>query len=287
MQRTCFTAIPIAVAAALCIAATAEEEEQVDLALEQAKQAIEEGDYDVAFALMDRAVGRSPRSAKYRGLRGAASICKGDYESGAADLKAAVKMNLGDAGNGYRPSSDAKLPAARLEHGRRQVERMLRDRPAMGGHGERAAFLQRWAERKFAGEDFGEPIDWDSTPPLHSDAEHLAPDNGDNAAILIEEHYTEGPHAGQPRSFEELWAGAVYELHNVAFARDFIRLHEEAERGTISRNDFVAAILKLELLAAQRTRAFTYSSFCPGRRTKKWPPTPRYGSASGGTYPKT
>ena len=63
---------------------------------------------------------------------------------------------------------------------------MLHDRPAMAQFGEEAEFLRDWAARKFAGEDFGAPIDWDPSPPLHSDAEHLAPGDGENAAILVE-----------------------------------------------------------------------------------------------------
>ena len=133
---------------------------------------------------------------------------------------------------------------------------MLRDRPAMAEFGDEAKFLRDWAERKFAGEDFVEPIDWDPSPPLHSDAEHLAPGDGENAAILVEAHYTGGPNEGKPRSFEELWAGAIYELHNVNYAREFVRLNDEADRGRVSKEAFVAGILKYELRAAQRTRAF-------------------------------
>ena len=244
-------------------------DEQLDHAFERAKQAIEEGEYDDALSLMDEAVEKSPKGAKYRGLRGAALILKGEYAKGEADLKAAIELNPGDEGKKYRPASDAKLSEDRLSHGRRQVEKMLRDRPGMSEHGEEAAFLRRWAERKFAGEDFDAPIDWDSTPPLHSDAEHLSAAEDHNAAILIAPNYTEGPHRGKPRSFEELWAAAVYELHNVSFSPEFVRIHEEAERGKLTKDEFVGGILKLELLAAERTRAFYVRQFLPFAAKKK------------------
>ncbi|MBN1393799.1 MAG: tetratricopeptide repeat protein [Pirellulales bacterium] len=262
------------VAAALWAGKTAPAEEPIDLDFEQAKQAIEDGEYDVALALMDKAIARAPNEAKYRGLRGAARLCKGEYAKGEADLKAAVELNPGDAGADYRPSTDAKLSDAQLKHGRRQVERMLRDRPAMNQYGDEARFLVRWAERKYAGEDFGDPIDWDPTPPLHSDAEHIAPEEDANAAVLIEEKYLQGPQRGEPRSFEELWAGAVFELHNVAFAREFIRLHEEADEGKLSKEQFVGGILRFELLAAQRTRAFYLTQFLPWAAKKKLPTDP-------------
>ncbi len=273
MRCAQFTAL-LLLAAASWAGRAAGADEQIDLPFEHAKQAIEDGDYDLALELMDEAVRRSPREARYRGLRGAALLLKGGYAKGAADLKAAIELNPGDAGGDYRLSSNVELPADALEHGRRQVARMLRDRPAMDRYGEETAFLRRWAARKFAGEDFTAPIDWDPTPPLHSDAEHLAPDDEHNAAILIEQRYTEGPKRGRLRSFEELWAGAVYELHNVANARRFIRLHEEADQGKLTKEQFVGGILELELLAAQRTRAFYVRQFLPWAANKRLPTDP-------------
>ncbi len=92
---------------------------------------------------------------------------------------------------------------------------------------------------------------------------------GENAAILVEAHYTSGPNEGKPRNFEELWAGAVYELHNVNYAREFVRLNDEADRGRVSKEAFVAGILKYELKAAQRTRAFYMNVFLPWATKKK------------------
>jgi len=71
------TVLIVAAAAALWAGQTAPADEQFDLAFEQAKQAIEDGDYNVALALMDKAVGQSPKEAKYRGVRGVAWLCKG------------------------------------------------------------------------------------------------------------------------------------------------------------------------------------------------------------------
>ena len=224
--------------------------------LPASETSLAKGDFDAAIARLDEAVRLEPKQAKYRGLRGVAWLRKGDYAKGAADLKAAIALNPGDAGLHYQPSNGSRLSAEALAHGQEQVAKMLHDRPAMAEFGDEAKFLRDWAARKFAGEDFVEPIDWDPSPPLHSDAEHLAPGDGENAAILVEAHYTSGPKEGKPRSFEELWAGAVYELHNVNYAREFVRLNDEADRGRVSKEAFVAGILKYELQAAQRTRAF-------------------------------
>ena len=91
----------------------------------------------------------------------------------------------------------------------------------------------------------------------------MAPTDELHAAILVEGRYTEGRRRGQPRTFEELWAGAVYELHNVCFAREFVRLNEKAEQGKVPKTVFVADILRLELRAAQQTRAFYAQAYLP------------------------
>lgn len=249
-------------------------EGQADRVLDEAKQALDRGDYDAAIAQLDQCVRLEPKQAKFRGIRGMAWLRKGQYAKGSADLKAAMHLNHGDAGIGYRPSSGAPLAAKTLERGREQVAEMLRDRPAMTEFGAEAECLRQWAARKFAGEDLGSPIDWDPSPPLHSDAEHLVPADGENAAILVAAVYDSGPNRGQPREFEELWAGAVYELHNVAYAREFVRLNDEAERGTVSKRAFVAGIVKYELRAAQQTRAFYLQVFLPWAEKKKLPTQP-------------
>jgi tetratricopeptide (TPR) repeat protein len=261
-------------AAVLAAAAPASAADQPDPVYRRAGQAIHRGDYDAAIRQLDEAIRSAPKDAKLHGLRGVAWLRKGDYARGAADLKAAIELNPGDAGAQFRPSSTAALSAEALRHGQEQVARMLRDRPTMAQYPQETEFLRGWAARKFAGEDFAAPIDWDPSPPLHSDAEHLAPAGDAHAAILVEENYSSGPKEGNPRAFEELWAGAVYELYNVTYSREFVRLNDEADEGKVSKEAFVGGILKYELLAAQRTRAFYLQVFLPWAEQKKLPTDP-------------
>jgi tetratricopeptide (TPR) repeat protein len=247
---------------------------EADRAFEQAKLALEGNDYDEAIARLDQAVRLEPKQAKFLGFRGMAWLGKRAYDKGSADLKAAIGLHPDDAGIGYRASKEAKLSASALHHGEQQVVEMLRDRPAMAQFGQKAEFLRQWAARKFAGEDLGTPIDWDPSPPLHSDAEHLAPADDENAAILVAAVYQSGPKQGRPRAFEELWAGAIYELHNVAYASEFVRLNDEAAEGKVSKRAFVAGILKYELRAAQQTRAFYVQVFLPWAEKQKLPTDP-------------
>lgn len=231
-------------------------------------------DLDAAIRQLDDATRLDPQQPRYRGLRGVAWIRKGEHAKGLADLAAAIRLNPRDAGVAYRPTSDATLADEALKHGRRQVEAMLRDRPNMNQYGQATDFLRQWAVRKFAGEDLGQIILWDSSSPLHSDAENIAPTNGEPGAILVEGVYDSGPNKGCPRSFEELWAGAVFELYNINYAKEFVRLNDEADEGKVSKKDFVAGIVKYEVLAAQQTRAFYVQVYLPWAEKQKLPSEP-------------
>ena len=225
--------------------------------------------FDKAIAEFSAAAKLKPDEAKYAGMLGTSRLRKGDYEQGIADMKNAIRLNANDLGAKYQASSNKELSPEALEHGRKQVEKMLKDRPAMAENAEEAEFLRTWAARKFAGEDLGSLIDWDPTPPLHSDAEHLAPDKNMHGAVLIEPRYTDGAKRGRPRSFEDLWAGAVFELHNINYAKEFVRLHNEASQGKVAKDDFVSGILKFEVLAAQQTRGFYVDVYLPFAAKKK------------------
>lgn len=263
-----------AAAAWLGLAALAMAVGDADQTFEQAQHALDQGDLDVAIARLDEAIRLAPKEAKFYGFRGVAWLRKDQFAKGITDLKRAIQLTPGDAGTQYQPSA-AKPPAGEaLRHGQQQVAKMVADRPAMSLFGEESGFLREWAARKFAGEDFGALVNWDPSPPLYSDAEHLAPADGENAAILVEAVYSEGPQKGRPRSFEELWAGAVFELHNVVYCREYVRLNEEAEAGKVSKEAFVGGILKFELRAAQQTRAFYLQVFLPWAEKQQLPTDP-------------
>lgn len=262
----------VAVAAAVLVwCGSALGEDEPMRRFDQAIHSLSADNYDDALVQLDEAVRLDPKQAKFLGMRGVVWLHKGDYAKGSADLTAAIKLNPGDAGVDYRPSSEKSLTADSLKHGEQQVAKMLEDRPAMAQFGDETEFLRQWAIRKFAGEDLGTLIDWDPSPPLHSDAEHMAPSETEHAAILVAPVYDAGPKQGKPRSFEELWAGAVFELHNINNAREFVRLNDLADQGKISKRSFVAGILKPELRASQQTRAFYLQVFLPWAEKKKLP----------------
>lgn len=219
--------------------------------------------YDRAIADFTEALKLQPSQAKYQGMLAAALLEKGDYEKGIPALRAAIEMHPNDVGVNYKAMSGKELSPEARQHGREQVRKMIADRPAMADHAEDAEFLRIWAVRKFAGEDLGSLIDWDPEPPRDSDAEHTAPDETEHGSIQVHPRYTHGHKAGQPRNFEELWAGAIYELHNINNARKFVKLHEEATEGKLTKEQFVGGIVRHEVVAAQQTRAFYLTVYLP------------------------
>ncbi len=196
-------------------------------------------------------------SEKYAG-QAARHIHKREYDQGIEALSKAIAENPGDAGINYDPTSDRQLSAESLQHGRKQVERMLEDRPVMLNHIEKDGLLVRWASRKFAGEDLGQVIYWDPELPTGTEAyaQHTPPIAGQEAAIRVAKTHLSGPREGIDLTFEELWAAVIFELHNIANVTEFTRIHNDATAGKFTRDEYVAAMFRSEFKSMQRTRAF-------------------------------
>jgi tetratricopeptide (TPR) repeat protein len=228
-------------------------------------------EFQKAVADLDAVVRLKPTSASayLHEVRGVCLVESGDYDGGIADFQTMLRLNPGDPAAQYEPQRKVSIPAADLEHGRRQVEKMLHDRPAMAQLGKKAAPLCEWAARKFAGEDLHERVFWDpSEPQGPTTAEHQTPMPGSPGRIRLAAKYVTGPNKGQPRSFEEMWQNAVFELHNIAGAETFRRIHDDAVHGRLSRSEYITKGIECESKAADSTRAFYMRVFLP--LAKEW-----------------
>jgi tetratricopeptide (TPR) repeat protein len=239
-------------------------------AFEQGQSAMRQGKLDDALTNFEAACKLQPKEAKYAGMKAVILLRLGKYEPGIAALKEAIRIHPGDVGAKYHPQSDKPLSPEALKHGQEQVRRMLRDRPPMAEYSPQAEFLRTFAARKFAGESLGSPIDWDPSPPLHSDAEHIAPSAHEHGSIVLELY----GHHRRHRSFEELWAGAIYELHNINYSKHYVDFHRQAAEGKVTRRQFVAGIVRYEVLAAQETRAFYANLYLPFAAKQNLPTDP-------------
>ena len=216
----------------------------------------------------------------YYEVRGVLQIEKRDYDAGAADLRTAIGINRDDQAATFEAWPKASVSAEALRHGKQQVRQMLKDRPAMGRYGEKADVLSQWAACKFAGEDLGKPIFWSSIDPLSKQScESYSPglNDTDPAYIRVQWKYDRGPRKGEERAFEEMWSDAVFELYNVASAKDkdVDRCRHDCAAGRLSEREYVLSLMKIESVAAEKTRSFYLHAFLPWAKEHQVPSNPR------------
>lgn len=165
------------------------------------------------------------------------------------------------------------LHAELLEHGKRQVENMIKDRPNMGAYPTDTGFklvrptdpFYELAVRKFAGEDTSSPVFWDAAEPA-TEAEHTIPFRDDIGSIRVSrniKHEHAGEWKGKEKAFELLWLHAVFELHNIAGAASFLDLHDRALNGRIEREAYIMGSAKTEHAAYLTTNKFFKEKWLP------------------------
>jgi tetratricopeptide (TPR) repeat protein len=225
------------------------------------------GDLDKALADFDRAIELSPRQLLYRSERAKLFFDRHEIERGLEDVKEVIRLNPGDLGINYQPTTDKELSAEALAHGEVQVERMLKDRPEMAKHVTKGDKIWTWAVRKFAGEDLGALIDWNAGSPAPFEGCSRLPVENQHAFIQVSANDLDQI-PPSPATFDELWSTAVFELNNVRSSPDWAKTWAQVVDKKVQRDDYVLAMLNSEELATQRTRAFYAKYFYPWLRAK-------------------
>ncbi len=227
------------------------------------------GDCDLAIYDYTTAISLSPESPCLYETRGTLLVARGDYDLGIRDLQTAIQLNPKDQAAKFEAWPKTPLSADVMRHGQRQLRNMLSDRKAMAEHGKLAEPLYQWATRKFAGEDLGEAVFWNAaTPSVHFGGDNQRPTDEEPGWIRVREEHGNGQEVGK-RSFEELWFTAVFELYNVASAKDFDRLARRARSGEVSRVQYVTETIRIESQAAEKTRSFYIHVFLPWAKQHK------------------
>ena len=169
------------------------------------------------------------------------------------------------------PAFSRELSAADLEHGSRQMERLLKDRSEMAAGLTPEDPLYKWAIRKFAGEDIPERIVWNPTVPDGAEADHGAPSGGEPGMVRLAPRKRGflGLLPGRKLTFDEHWAHLCYELHNIQGSPDFDQANRLAGRRELTREGYIRQCAYLEYLALLRTRAFYVDVYFPWARSKK------------------
>jgi tetratricopeptide (TPR) repeat protein len=232
------------------------------------------GQPDKVLADLDAALKINPRTFYCLERRGTIRIRHGDYDGGAADLLAAVALDRADPAAQFESWPMRRPTAEGLEHGKRQIAQMLRDRPAMAEFGEKTAGLREWAARKFAGEDMRQLIFWDATEPLGADADNCPPSDKMVGRIRNRKTHLYGPNAGQAQGFEDLWREVIFELYNITSANDFHRLTQQGAEGLLAKDAYIANVAYCEARAAERTRSFYVHVFLPWAKAQHLPTDP-------------
>ncbi len=227
-----------------------------------------------AVSDFDKSVELGPSDPRGYRQRAIAHILLQDYRAGEADLRKAISLSPGDLGKDYAPLAKEPPPKDALEHGRKQVQRMLADRPKMAQHADTMQALLQWATRKFAGEGIGARIDWN---PEFLDtgrgavADHSSGDDGKNMTLSLARYSVaeDGAAPGPELSFEELWSALAFELHNIPDDAEFESLGDKAGRGVITLPEYVAKCFALSQKSAQLTQALYVSVVLPWAREHK------------------
>jgi tetratricopeptide (TPR) repeat protein len=222
-----------------------------------------------ALADCNNAIRLQPNSPFLYEARGTLQIELGDYDRGIADIQTAIRLNPHDPAATFEPSPKTPLTPVAIEHGKEQLRRMLRDRPAMAKYGSRAQVLYEWATRKFAGEDVRQKISWDASEPSLTTSEIGWSTTTGAWCVRFARKYDDGTKEGAERCFEDLWYDAVFELYNTLNADDISRIFRQAFEGRLQKQEFVTMIVQCESRTAERTRAFYIHVFLPWAKSNR------------------
>lgn len=160
----------------------------------------------------------------------------------------------------------ARLDAARLDHGRSQVRQLFADRFMMGTYRTKTGELRKvtesdpifqWLARKFAGEDTGEIIFWNSDLPKDFRAGHINATRNWPGFIQISRFTAPSENLGERMlGFEDLWVCAAFELISLGRVQDSKQMEQRVVAKKMSKEEFVEAGAKFEYESFQAMREY-------------------------------
>ena len=229
-------------------------------------------EYEKANEWFAKAIQTDPREPEAYLARCKCLLLLKQQDQAVAQIAALLKRAPKQLGGYARtPAFSRELSAEDLEHGNRQVERLLKDRPEMAAGLTPEDTLYKWAVRKFAGEDIPERIVWNPSVPDGAEADHGAPSGGEPGMVRIAPRKRGflGLLPGRKLTFDEQWAHLCYELHNIQGSPDFEQTNRLAQRKELTRDGYIRLCAYHEYQALLRTRAFYVDVYFPWARAKK------------------
>jgi hypothetical protein len=162
------------------------------------------------------------------------------------------------------PPEPRTLSLLDLEYGRSQVDRMMRDRPAMAEVVEKGDAIYEWASRRFGGLSCGQRIGWHSGPERGSARASCRPPRpGVAGSIFLRLSYK-----GKDLSAQQLWSRAVFELHNISNGPLWAELEKRVLDGSLSKSEYIEEGSRLEYYAEIKTLHFFRDVWRPYANSK-------------------
>lgn len=231
-----------------------------------------EKEYEKANEWFAKAIQIEPREPESYLARCKCLLYLKQHDQAVGQITALLKCVPQQAGGYVRTHSFARdLSAEDLDHGRKQMEQLLKDRPEMAVGLAPEDPLYQWAMRKFAGEDLPERINWNSTFPTGGEADHGAPVAGEPGMVRVASRKRGllGLLPGRKLTFDEHWSHLCFELHNIQGSPAFEQSNRLAARRELTRDGYIRQCAYHEYLALLRTRAFYVDVYFPRARSKK------------------
>lgn len=164
-------------------------------------------------------------------------------------------------------------------HGKAQLTAMLSDRPRMAVSPTKSGYykvreddaIYKWVETQFGRQTLNRRILWNPSPPVAargSYANSFIPSRNNNASICIGE--SRSTNTGEEVvSFEEMWAGCVFELLNVQQSREYYAIRLDVVCGIIDKEEWLTRCLRLEHNAVLATRKLYFEIWQPWSQSKR------------------
>jgi hypothetical protein len=172
-----------------------------------------------------------------------------------------------------KPCNFRALSSEKIEHGKIQLRNMLRDRPRMATCVSVGDPVWNWTVSQFAGKELGCKIYWEShQPDIPAPGANHYPVGKLPGSIRIANYDIDG----SALDGETQWVTAVYELHNIRNGPGFKKAYELAQRGLITKHEWVELNTRLEFNSLLATKNFFLTVWAPNARNNRFPATEWY-----------
>lgn len=184
--------------------------------------------------------------------------------------------------------NEKKLTQSEISHGDEQVRNMLRDRPEMSIYIDKSGIshtigpsdeVWKWAASKYAGKDFGKPINWSPEVTTLPGKCFFANHSYVKGLIRVGSVYSCGSSSGTKMPFNFLWRLATFELLNIEGADEFKKIQKDTLECKLNKEEYIRKNLAVEYGAMVMQISFYKDIWLPWSKEKSVHSDSRYWNA--------